>query len=202
MKKSPVSTAFSTGSHAITNAAAKYTPHSPILRLCAWLLPCLLALLSSAAAYASDPVGIYGIVDKVVLEPNEPSPERIKVFGTFSLAASGGYRDRYTAPQQGYLYYKLNQEKKAICQNEWADLKAMAGTGKAVAFGNRQLPTGEVHTAQARETEPVEYPIGFGLTKVRQTDYPPVKKLYEAAASAGEPKPKSASKSAVSDKAR
>jgi len=44
---------------------------------------------------ASDPVGVYCLVDKVVLEPNETSPERIQISGTFSLWEPGD--DRYSS---------------------------------------------------------------------------------------------------------
>src|ERR1043165_3395435 len=31
---------------------------------------------------ASDPVGVYAVIDKVVLEPGETSPQRIQIWGT------------------------------------------------------------------------------------------------------------------------
>ncbi len=32
---------------------------------------------------ASGPIGVYGIVEKVVFEPNDKNPERVQVFGAF-----------------------------------------------------------------------------------------------------------------------
>src|SRR5690349_3991397 len=67
-----------------------------------FVLLTLLLLLSGFNAFASDPVGIYGFVDKVVFEPNDTAPERAQVWGGFALARDRG--DRYDAPQRGYLY--------------------------------------------------------------------------------------------------
>jgi len=46
----------------------------------------LLSGFSASRALASDPVGVYAIVDKVVFEPNETNPERIQVWGAFALS--------------------------------------------------------------------------------------------------------------------
>jgi hypothetical protein len=92
-------------------------------------------LLVSVDVMASGPAAIYGIIERVVLEPNDASPERIQIWGTFSLVdvvASG-----FTKPQRGYLYFSLpNGEKESsVVKKEWADLKAIAGTGQAISFG-------------------------------------------------------------------
>jgi hypothetical protein len=58
-----------------------------------------LALLGGVAR-ASDPVGVYALVEKVVLEPNEKAPERIQIWGAFSLASTVD-RDSYEAPARG-----------------------------------------------------------------------------------------------------
>ena len=176
-----------TASHLFTSMAAKDS------RLRAsgkgWLRPALFALLilSPLAARASDPVGIYAIVDKVVLEPNTATPERIQIFGTFSLAVPGGLGDQYTAPQEGYLYYKLNPEKEAICQKEWADLKAVAGTQQCVAFASRHTEKGRVRKLDEKPANPDRYPVAQGITKVKSSTYPPVKRLYDSAAGPGKP---------------
>ena len=41
-------------------------------------------LAGAAHLTASGPLGIYGIVEKVVFEPNEAAPERIQVWGAFT----------------------------------------------------------------------------------------------------------------------
>src|SRR4030095_1664470 len=63
-----------------------------------------------ATARASDPIGIYALVDKVVLEPSESAPERIQIWGAFAFAV--GYDYAYEKPKRGFLYYTLNPDKK------------------------------------------------------------------------------------------
>src|SRR5690242_6009533 len=87
----------------------------------------LIVLLGAAwSAQASDPIGMYAIVDKVVVEPSTGSPERLQVWGAFSVAEGFGYT--YKKPEAGYLYYKLPEKKAEAARNEWADLKSVAGT--------------------------------------------------------------------------
>ena len=54
------------------------------------------ALLIAVGARGSDPVGIYALINKVVLEPKEGTPERIKIWGVFVLASERG--NRHTSP--------------------------------------------------------------------------------------------------------
>jgi len=115
---------------------------------------------------ASDPVGIYALVDRVVLEPNETSPERIQIWGTFSIWAD--YGDVYGTPQKGYLYYKFAADTKGgkVERAEWSDLKAIAGTGQGIAFGQRHQPAGRLRPAGENPGSPDAYPLGMGITKV------------------------------------
>ena len=88
---------------------------------------------------ASGPVGLYGIVEKVVMEPNEARPERVQVFGAFAFVDHRASTS--TLPVRGYLYFQLPKwgakaaEDEANARREWADLKAVAGTGQAIGFG-------------------------------------------------------------------
>src|SRR5436190_21333442 len=93
------------------------------------LVTLLLALfgLGAGRALASDPVGIYALVDTVVLEPNETNPERIQIRGAFAIAEGYGYT--YKNADRGYLYYKINPENPTACRKEWSDLNSVAGTG-------------------------------------------------------------------------
>src|SRR5438045_3881389 len=105
------------------------------IKRCAGILIFLL-LLAAVTALASGEVGIYGIVSKVVLEPNDANPERVQIWGTFTLvnggAASGG---ETLTPQRGYLYFTLPTESNArnAAMKEVSDFKASAGKGQAVA---------------------------------------------------------------------
>src|SRR5262245_14486293 len=60
----------------------------------------------AARAPASDPVGIYALVDKVVLQPKDDAPERIELWGAFSIADPKN-RHAYQPAQVGYLYFTL-----------------------------------------------------------------------------------------------
>ena len=54
------------------------------------LLLALGLIAATLSAQASDPVGIYALVDKVVYEPNDKAPERVQIWGAFSLAEGRG----------------------------------------------------------------------------------------------------------------
>jgi hypothetical protein len=121
--------------------------------------------LSAATAWASDPIGIYGIVEEVVFEPNENAPQRIQIRGAFALA-DRQHGDEYLRPERGYLYYMLTPGKEDICRKEWADLKAVAGTGQGVGFGFRYDTTTRLRKATDKLDAPDPYPIGVGLTRI------------------------------------
>jgi hypothetical protein len=142
------------------------------------LVTLLVALfgVGTGRALASDPVGIYALVDKVVFEPNETNPERIQVWGAFAIAE--GYGHTYKNAERGYLYYKVNSEKATTCRNEWTDLKAVAGTGQIVAFGSRHGEKGALRKKETKPEKPDVYPVAMGLTKVKEgKDYEPLKQL-------------------------
>src|ERR1700740_793423 len=91
-------------------------------------------LFLTVSLRASDPVGVYGIVNKVVFEPSDAKPTAVQIWGAFSFAVPRG-RDGvqqkppdsfgevssaniYGAPQKGYLYYVCPNGKETVCQNE------------------------------------------------------------------------------------
>ena len=132
-----------------------------------WLIvPIVLSacLTATVVLRASDMVGIYAVVEKVVLEPSNTAPQRIQVWGAFALAELRG--STYQAPQRGYLYYTCPAGQESICRNEWADLKSVAGKNAVVGFGMRYKPTGRVRKADERAASPDPYPIEMGITKV------------------------------------
>jgi len=101
-------------------------------------------LFAAPALRASGPVGIYGIIERVVFEPSEQAAERIQVWGAFALVDSGASSPVTSPPARGYLYFKapavvpgfVTTSDVATVRREWADLKAVAGTGQAVGFGS------------------------------------------------------------------
>jgi hypothetical protein len=91
---------------------------------------------------SSGRIGYYGIVEKVVLEPNETAPDRIQVWGAFAYVDGSSAA---TSPvKRGYLYFKVrsdipgftSQAEVDVTRREWTDLKAVAGTGQAIGFGS------------------------------------------------------------------
>jgi len=90
--------------------------------------------------WASGQAGVYGVVERVVLEPATGEAERIQVWGAFALVEhmpGRGFTDyAYRQPTRGYLYFKLPTERADVgnVRREWADLKSVAGTRQAVAF--------------------------------------------------------------------
>ncbi len=107
-------------------------------------LACLVVLgMASAAARASDPIGIYALIDRVVLEPSDSEPQRIQIWGAFSVAMRQ-FGDQYTVPVRGYLYYSLDGQKDAAARAEWADMQKVASTGQIIAFGSRYKQFGVI----------------------------------------------------------
>jgi hypothetical protein len=144
----------------------------------------LLAFTAGQPLLASDPTGIYALVDKVALEPNVQSPERIQIWGVFILSKEKS-RNEYESPARGYLYFSLPTEKPELVKTQWADLHKIAGTGQCVAFGSRyQLDQArpKVRGKQDKPETPDRYPLGIGLTKLRD-DYYQVKPLKSLPAS-------------------
>ena len=148
----------------------------PILILAAVLV------LAGASVRASDPIGLFAKIDKVVLEPNDTAPERIQLWGAFCLADDKD-RDSYLAPQRGYLYYKLPAEKPDAARKEWNDLKAAAGSGDVIGFGSRHGAKAKVRSASEKPENADVYPVAYGLVKSSQrgSTYAPIKALQAGA---------------------
>jgi hypothetical protein len=137
----------------------------------------LMALMVSAAR-ASDPIGIYGFVDRVVLEPNDTAPERIQIRGGFAVARKTQNNSEYNPAERGYLYFKLRPGDEEVCRKEWADLKSIAGTQQIVAFGSRYPePPSKVRPANSTVENPDVYPKSWGMTKIAKRDYAPLTQL-------------------------
>ena len=136
----------------------------------------VMLLVAVASVRASDPCGVYSIIEKVVLEPNTAEPTSIQVWGVFAMAKPDDRND-YLAPARGYLYLTLAGDSR-IVRAEWEDLKQVAGTGQIVAFGSRYELKARLRPADERPAGPDAYSVNFGLTKVRgRTDYAPIRAL-------------------------
>ncbi len=138
-------------------------------------------LCASPALEASDPTGVYALIERVVVEPSVESPERLQVWGVFAVAV-GKHGEFYRAPQRGYMYFKLDDGDANKCRREWADLARKADTGEPVALGSRYFMAKRnralsVRGARVQPANPDVYPLGMGLRQVRNVEYSPVKQL-------------------------
>lgn len=123
------------------------------------------ALMTTATLRASDFVGIYAVVESVVLEPSAAAPERVQIRGAFALS-EGTRGSAYGAAQRGYLYYSCPPGKQDICRREWADLQTVAGKNVGVGFGARFLPTGRIRKTDEAPASPDVYPIERGIVRL------------------------------------
>jgi len=133
-----------------------------------------MSVVTPPANAFSDWIGVYAIIDKVVIEPSASAPERIQIWGDFALASKTD-RNTYTAPERGYLYFNIKTGKEEATRKEWNDLKALAGTGQVVGLGLRSQLTFNVRKAEDKPASPDYYPIGSGLVRMsdRSSSYEP-----------------------------
>jgi hypothetical protein len=131
---------------------------------------CLL-LAATVPVAASDPMGVYCIVDKVVLEPADRA-ERAQIWGTCALANTNDWY--FQAPAKGYFYFSAPSGQADAARAEWADLKSVAGTTQAVGFARRYKPVGRFRPVTEKPTAPEAYPVHIGVIKVQQRVVPEV----------------------------
>jgi hypothetical protein len=142
------------------------------IRLSASAVIMAVLALGVLEARRSDPVGIYCIVQKVVMAPDECNPTTVQVWGAFAMAIGGMQADgtytpgTYAPAQKGYLYYSVPKGKDAQCLKEWTDLKDLVGTGTVVGLGGRYTSTGRLRWADEKPQNPDVYPLQMGLVKL------------------------------------
>jgi hypothetical protein len=138
-------------------------------------LACVIAG-TAIVVQASDRIGVYAVVDRVVFEPNDQNPERIQIWGAFAVATRND-RDNYDAVQRGYLYFTADRSD-AMTRAEWNDLKSVAGTKRIVGFSSRFGQTVRVRAGTDKPATPDTYVTGVGVNAVRSnSDYAPIKAL-------------------------
>lgn len=119
------------------------------------LLTPLAAALAIAASPGAlkDPVGVYGMIDRVVFEPDATNPERVQLWGVFALSNTVDVEDgkitridmtSFHPAKAGYLYYTVNPRDVVASRADWNALARLAGTGEPVAFGGRMPPNGTI----------------------------------------------------------
>lgn len=91
-------------------------------------------VLLAASLEAGGPPPMYVVVDKVVLEPNDKTPTRIQIHGSF-LRTQNGSAHEFAKPTKGFMYLTAKAGNEAECRKEWFLWQQAAGTGKAVMVG-------------------------------------------------------------------
>jgi hypothetical protein len=124
----------------------------------------LALLLLTIPASASDPMGAYCLIEKVVLEPSD-CPDRAQIWGACAVADRYGYR----APTRGYFYYSIPTGQEDVTRREWLDMKAVAGTQEAIGFGGRNRSMGRFRALDEAPKQPDAYPLNVGVMKLRES---------------------------------
>src|SRR5262245_62349992 len=75
----------------------------------------------------SDPIGVYALIDRVVYEPDAKDPQRVQVWGVFSMADPKAGPEAYTAAQRGYLNYYINPAASKVTVYERSEHNSLAG---------------------------------------------------------------------------
>lgn len=125
------------------------------------------AIGHSAQTGPADPVGIYCLLDRVVVEPGDAAPQRIQVWGVFALADPKG---GYAQVASGYMYYVCPAGREKACRAEWEDLKWIAGSGKAIGYAERGKPLGRLRVDRDAVSAPDPYPLNGGVVKVESKE--------------------------------
>ena len=135
-------------------------------------------MLAVAPVKASDPVGIYAIVERVVFEPSESAPKSVQIWGVFTPSIEPP-RPTYTPEQaygdvqRGYVYVTCAPGKASMCAAEWSDLKSVAGKTEVVGFGTRWGAKLRVRPALETAASPDVYESNVGIVKIgKYGEYP------------------------------
>src|SRR5271165_2978580 len=133
-------------------------------------------------------IGIYAIVDQIAFEPDDGSPNSVRISGIFVVPvrmSSGSYH----SPQRGYLYFRIAPETEQATRRDWSELKTLAGSGKVIGFGQYWVPNlddpqgNPHHTLEVKvhaegdlatpDFYPLPHPRGVTAVKVGDKDHDP-----------------------------
>ena len=143
----------------------------------------IVLLVCASLALGSWPCGVYARIDKVVFEPVAGAPQRVQIWGAFSVflpeSSDALPRDSYSPAAKGYLYFSLPEKTADNARREWADLRRVAGTGQIVAFAARNGISPKLRAPARKPENPDVYQAAnIGVVKVENMDtYPPVRSI-------------------------
>lgn len=143
----------------------------------------VLSLTSTSVIAKNATVGIYAVIDAVTFEPDGPSPNFIRISGVFVVPVpmSSG---QYNRPQRGFIYFRIPSGMEEATRKDWNELKTVAGTGRAVGFGqywvsNPNDPQGNPHhslevkvrtNGEAASPDAYPFPHPKGIVKAGDKD--------------------------------
>jgi hypothetical protein len=147
---------------------------------------CLIGLLvictTTPEVRAGGPPPVCMAVERLVFEPNENTPTRIQIWGSFALLNST--RDAYGEPVRGYLYYTAAPGKEEESRKKWGELKKLVAEQHLVSYGICGEPKVDGHLRKPTDKAeaPVEFPFdkaGFANADKMCTSYPSLKPLLK-----------------------
>jgi hypothetical protein len=160
-------------------------------RIHAAVVAALLVGLAVAHVHASGQAGVYGVIEKIIVEPATGPAERVQLWGAFALMETMGRGFTgyvYKQPERGYMYFKLPARSADIenARREWKDLASVAATMQAVAFGHWDRNRGDafitVRSATVAPANPDVYFTDMGITKLNSSGNRTVEALLKLAA--------------------
>jgi hypothetical protein len=136
----------------------------------------LVALCAATGVDASDRIGVYAVVDKVIFEPPSGPPQRVQLWGAFAIAKRGDAK-AYEPVQRGYLYFSIG-ESRDLAEREWNDLKTLANGKTIVGFSKRFGQSVRLRAQTEVPQLPDPYVVDVGVRTMRaDTSYAPVQQL-------------------------
>src|SRR5262249_51349579 len=139
----------------------------------------LSAVLAAGPAAASERIGYFAVIDRGVMEPDDPAPRRVQLWGAVTMGGGADGRS-YTTPARGYLYCAARAGKEAECLKEWRDFERAASKGEVIGFGrsSRLAEFDKLRKPTDKVQKPTPYPLNFGLVKIRaDANWSPVREL-------------------------
>ena len=150
------------------------------MKSAACLIGLLVVCVMTADVRAGGPPPVCMAVDKLVFEPNENTPVRIQIWGSFSLL--NDTKDSYGQPVRGYLYYSAAPGKEEECRKEWAKLKKLVAEQHLVSYGICGEPKIDSHLRKPTDkaAAAAAFPLvdhGFANADKMSTTYAALKQL-------------------------
>jgi hypothetical protein len=109
---------------------------------------------------SAHPLGVAGLLDRVVFEPDAKAPERIQIWGVFFYDFGGAHT--FDKPVSGHLYFSLAKADIERQRKEWMSLKEDEGKGVCFSIRVEEGPfNATVRPGKVADKEPDPYRHGL-----------------------------------------